>query len=71
MGVYSGIGGKPKHRFVWDGRIASFHALTRYWITSARAIKANAALGIKYNSERKTWMQVRAAEICTLGQIMP
>ncbi len=34
----------------WDGQIVSFHALTRYWITSGRGIKANAALGIKYHS---------------------
>jgi hypothetical protein len=36
----------------WDigslgGQIVSFHALTRYRITSGRGIKANAAFGIK------------------------
>ena len=30
----------------------SFHALTRFWITSGRGIKANAAFGIKYHSDR-------------------
>jgi hypothetical protein len=36
-----------------DGQIVSFRALTRYWITSGRGIRANAALGIKYHSEKK------------------
>jgi hypothetical protein len=32
------------------GQIVSFHASTRYSITSARDIKANAASGTKYHS---------------------
>jgi S1-C subfamily serine protease len=50
MGLYSGKGGKPRTQIRWDGQFVSFHALTRYWITSGRGIKANAALGIKYDS---------------------
>jgi hypothetical protein len=33
-------------QILWDGRIVSFRALTRYWITSGRGIRASAAPGI-------------------------
>ena len=50
MGLYSGKGGKPRLRFVGMDGIVSLRALTRFWITSGRGIKANAAFGIKYHS---------------------
>jgi hypothetical protein len=43
-------GREARTQIRWDGQIVSFYALTRYWITSGRGIKANAALGIKYDS---------------------
>jgi hypothetical protein len=52
MGFYSGEGGMPRFKIRWDGRIVRFHALTRYWSTSVKGIKANAAFGTKYHSDR-------------------
>ena len=34
----------------WTDRV-SFHALTQYWNTSVKGIKANAAFGTKYHSD--------------------
>ncbi len=33
----------------------SLHALTRFWITSGRGIKANAAFGIKVPFRQNAW----------------
>jgi hypothetical protein len=38
-------GQEARTQTLWDGRIVSFRALTRYWITSGRVIRASAAPG--------------------------
>jgi hypothetical protein len=52
--------------FRWDGQIVSFHALTQYWITSGRGIRANAAPGTKYHLEKKASMPVGAGRTCCI-----
>src|SRR5438445_8868131 len=57
--TWNGISFRPgreaRTQIVWDGRIVSFPALTRYWITSGRGIRANAVPGIK-SIHRRTRM---------------